>query len=720
MKPAKWNKAVTTDRSGMTMTILASSFAKALLNPESIALIGASGDVKKNTARPLRFMRKHNYRGSVYPVNPTRSTVQGETAYPNLESIGRPVEHAFVMVPREQVSPLLDECARAGVKVVTIYSDGFGETGKEGQKLQDALVTKARKLGLRLLGPNSIGVANIASGSIISVNAAFEAHNLKAGGVSLVSQSGSMMGSVLSRAAARGFGFAKSISVGNESDISVGEIIDALADDPQTQVILLFLETIRESATMARALWHARHAGKPVIAYKLGRSEQGNELAQSHTGAIAGSDSAIDAFLRKNGVMRVGMLETLFEIIPMAVRYHRLKPVRGATPRVAVITTTGGGAGTVVDNLGVLGVEAVAPPQAFVDNMAGRGLKIRPTKVIDLTLAATSAQYRDLLEQLLSADWCDAVLSVVGSSAQFQPELAVLPLAEAQKAYDKPLAVFLAPDAPASLALLQSHDVAVFRTPESCADALATFLKRSHEQYANGCMTEVSVVWPRGSGDAAMLTEFQAALIFQQLGIETAESQVITDKDQEHSLPYPVVVKVCSAEIPHKTDVGGVERGIQSAAALAASIQRILSSLSHHAPDARIDGFLVQKTEERLLELMLGYRNDPLVGPTVVLGAGGVAAELSQDFSIRIAPIDIETAHEMIAEVSITKLIRNFRGLPEGDVDGLAHAISAFSKLACITDRTIEEAEINPLFVQRNKVIAVDALLRLARPAATS
>ncbi|WP_228468287.1 CoA-binding protein, partial [Achromobacter denitrificans] len=202
------------------------SFADALLSPRSIALVGASGDARKNTARPLRFMRKHGFPGAVYPINAGRAEILGEKAYPSLVGLPGPVDHVFVMIPGSDVAAMLDDCARAGARVVTIYSDGFGETGPEGQERQAALVARARALGLRLLGPNSIGTANLHTGAILSVNAAFEADTLLPGDISLVSQSGSMMGSLLSRAAARGFGFAKSVSVGNESDITVGEVLD--------------------------------------------------------------------------------------------------------------------------------------------------------------------------------------------------------------------------------------------------------------------------------------------------------------------------------------------------------------------------------------------------------------------------------------------------------------------------------------------------------------
>jgi acyl-CoA synthetase (NDP forming) len=447
-----------------------------------------------------------------------------------------------------------------------------------------------------------------------------------------------------------------------------------------------------------------------VIAYKIGRSEQGDALAQSHTGALAGNDVAVDAFLRAHGVMRVRNLETLFELAPLAQRY-RGNTHRHPTPaRVAVITTTGGGAATVVDNLGLNGMVAVPPPPAFIEHMATRGMNIRETAIIDLTLAATSAQYKDLLEQLLQTDWCDAVLSVVGSSAQFHPELAVKPLIQAEKPTTKALAVFLAPEANASLALLQQAGIAAFRTPESCADALSVFFEPQ-----TGAPPELPVTpWPAALPRTGLLTEYESGQLFSTLGLTTAQAQRVPLNNLSHTVPYPVVVKISSRDISHKTEVGGVKVGIRNQEELLTSAAAIGKNVAHHAPTAKVDGLLVQAMEAKLLELILGYRNDPLVGPTVLLGAGGIAAEISPDFSLRLAPVSIEQAREMIKEVRITQLVRGFRGLPQADCEVLAKTIADFSRLACVREVNVLEAEINPLFVQAEKVIAVDGLVRLA------
>src|SRR6185295_6164323 len=432
--------------------------ARALFAPRAVALIGASGDATKNTARPQRYLRKHGYTGRIVPVNAGRKEVLGETAYPTLVEAPVDVDHAFIMV--EDVEAAIEDCGRKRVPVASIYSNGFADAGPSGFERQKKLVETARALGVRLLGPNSMGVVDIPGRLALTVNAILEMDALPAGGASVVSQSGTMLGTLLSRGAARGLGFAKLVSVGNECDLGAGELVELLAEDAETRVILLFLETIRDPGRLARASRMAHAAGKPVIAYKLGRSALGQALARSHTGALAGADAAVDAYFRDCGIVRVDLLETLVEIAPLL--QGRRPPDLARPGRVAVVTTTGGGAATVVDRLGLAGIEAIGP---------------RPdAPIYDLTMTATPRLYQETLEKLHESSQCDAVLATVGSSAQFHPALAIEPiLAASTKQGAKPLAVFVTPHAERSLSLLAERGIAAFRTPEACADAFAAY-----------------------------------------------------------------------------------------------------------------------------------------------------------------------------------------------------------------------------------------------------
>lgn len=625
------------------------SLSQALFAPRAVALVGASGDARKNTARPQRYLRKHGYSGRIVPVNATRDEVLGERAYRSVAEAPGPIDHALIMVP--EVEQALEDCARKGVAVASIYSDGFADAGEQGALRQQRLVERARSLGVRLLGPNSMGVVDLPGRLALSVNAILEMDAPAAGSTSLVSQSGTMLGTLLSRGAARGLGYAKLISVGNEADLGVAELIELLVDDADTKVIALFLETVRDAARLAAAARKAHAAGKPIVAYKLGRSALGERLARTHTGALAGTDAALDAFFRDCGIARVDMLETLVEIPPLLA--GRKPPGLARKPQVAVVTTTGGGAASVVDRLGMHGIELAS--------------------MNDLTMAGTPAKYAATLQRLLDSPDCDAVLAAVGSSAQFHPGFAVEPIVAAGRPA-KPLAAFLTPHAEESLRLLAERGIPAFRTPEACADAFAAYFSWRAPR-----------VPPRPAAP-------RTGTDLEELGIAQAEHAVAQAPDFAHSIAYPVALK--RLDVEHKTEAGGVALNIRSR-----------DELLDHAKRMGQAKLLVQRMESGLAEAIVGYRDDPVVGPLVLLGAGGVLAELYADVALRIAPVTEAEALEMIEEVKGLAPIRGYRNLPKGDLKALAHAVCAFSRLA---STAVAEAEINPLIVKRDGVVAVD------------
>jgi len=483
-----------------------------------------------------------------------------------------------------------------------------------------------------------------------------------------------------------------------------------LADDADTKVILLFMETIRDADRLARAARRAYAAGKPMIVFKLGRSDVGVELATSHTGAMTGADETADAFFRANGILRVDNLETLFEL-PALVAGKR----PAARHRVAALTTTGGGAATVVDRLGLAGVEVVPPTDAVVESLAQKKIVINRARLTDLTLAGARKEiYSGVLNALIASDHCDLVLAVVGSSAQYQPHIAIDPILEAQRDA-KPVAVFCAPQADASLALLAENGIAGFRTPEACADAIRAW--RDWRAPVDPPVPDA----PRAAAAAAAirnrprLNELEACRAFEALGVPCAASEVITTPGDPVKLAFPVVAKILSPDIAHKTDAGGVAVGIANADDLKRAAAGILQRVRTKHPKARLKGVLVQRMESGLGEAILGFRRDAQVGPIVVLGVGGVLAEIYRDFAVRLAPVDEAEAARMIEEVKGLAVIRGYRGQPRGDTAALAHAVAAFSQLAHVEPR-VAEAEINPLIVKREGegVVAVDGLLVLA------
>jgi acetate---CoA ligase (ADP-forming) len=681
---------------------------QAVFDPRCIALIGASGDARKNTSRPQRYLRRHGYTGRIVPVNPGRDEIFGEKTYPDIASVPDAIDHAFVMVPAGAVPAALEQCVAKKIPVVTVYSDGFAETGEAGRAKQQELNDIIRDSSTRLVGPNCIGLLSTQTHLALSVNAVLEKLDITPGGLAIVSQSGSMMGGLMSRGLGRGVGFSKLISVGNEADLGVGELAGLLVDDPHTDAILLFMETMRDAAHLARAARRAFDAGKPVIVYKLGRSEVGQDLAASHTGAMAGADEAVDAFFKAHGILRVDTLETLFEL-PALVQGR--KP--GKRHRVAAMTTTGGGAACVVDRIGTYGVDVVGPTDALVAALAQKNISIGKSRITDLTLAGAKKEiYGGVLNALLASDHCDLVLAVAGSSAQFQPQIAVEPLIEADRR-DKALAVFLAPHAEASLKLLASAGVAGFRTPESCADAIRAWREWTPPAEIPAPDTQRTAAAGKLLAAAAQkqLNEQQACAVFGALGVPQAQTAVMADADATVNIGYPVVAKILSPDIAHKTDAGGVVLGIGDAAALKQAARDILTRVRAKHPQAKLNGILVQRMERGLAEVIVGYKRDAQVGPLVVIGVGGVLAEIYHDFAMRLAPVTAEAAAQMIEEVKGLALIRGYRGMPRGDCAALAQAVAAFSQLAAFDD--IAEAEINPLIVKKEGegVVAVDGLI---------
>lgn len=676
--------------------------AQALLHPASVALYGASDDVGKMGGRPVQFLKHTGFAGRIYPINPRRGEIQGLKAWPSLQSLPEVPDQVFVLTPTETVIPAVRECAALGVKVVTILASGFSESGAEGAAREDELRRIARETGIRILGPSSLGVVNPRTGLVLTANAAFAEPDLPPGKVFVASHSGSMIGALVSRGKARGVGFAGLVSVGSEVDLNVGEICAATLDDPAIEGYLLFLESLRHGPALRAFARAAQRAGKPVIAYKLGRSAAAAEMATTHTGAIAGEDDIADAFLKDMGVARVGVLEALLETFPLARRI----PLENQPKRVGVVTTTGGGAAMAVEQLGIRGVVVEPPSNDTLKRLEQAGLPCTPGRVLDMTLAGTRYEtMKATLDILLTAPEFDLVLAVVGSSARFQPQLAVKPIVECA-AQPKPLAAMLVPDAPEALAALTAAGVPCFRTPEACGDAIAAVLARRQPGQ--------EPVLP-APGPTRTLSEADAYGVLDQLGVPHAPVALCCFGEAPAPLPfaYPVVAKVCSAEIPHKTEVGGVLLNIGSDEELAAALATLRRNLDERAPQAACDEVLVQPMQKGLAEVLVGYRVDVDAGPIVMLAAGGIWAEVARDRSIRLAPVTVETAREMVAEVNALKPLAGLRGKARGDLEALARTVSALSQLALKPEMRIAEAEVNPLLVlpEGQGVVAVDALV---------
>jgi len=686
------------------MTLDRAALRQALLSPRSVALIGQSDDVSKTTGRPLRYLRQAGYRGTIYSVNARRETVLGEKAYRSVAALPAAPDHAYILLPTEAVVDAVAECGKAGVKVATILAAGFSETGADGVAREHRLKEVVAETGIRLVGPSSLGVVNLREGVMLTANAAFAEPDIPVGRTFVASHSGTMIGSLMSRGKARGMSFAGLVSIGNEVDLSIGEICHSTVDDPDIDSYVLFLESIRNAAHLREFALGAAARGKPVIAYKLGRSSAARELAVTHTGALAGEDDIASAFLSDCGIARLESLEGLLEAMPL-VRRTPIRPASTRPPRVAVITTTAGGAIMVVDPLAMRGVDIAQPEPETFARLAEKKIDVTPARIVDLTVAGARYDvYKGALDILTTAPEFDMVIAVVGSSARFHPDLAVKPIIDSANS-QKPIAAFLVPEAGDALARLAEAGVPSFRTPEACADAVAAALSRRAPKPAAPA--------PQGSS-GRVLDELEAYGALDRLGVPRSPAVALeTILTRAPTLPfaYPVAVKVLSADIPHKTEAGGVALNVRDGEALVAAVSAMRETVKSRT-GITPDRVLVAPMTAGVGEALVGYRVDREVGPLIMVAAGGVYTEIYRDRALRLAPVDLSTAHAMIGEVKAFATLKGFRGKPPGDIDALAKAIVALSQLALQNDPAVAEAEVNPLIVRADGVVAVDALIR--------
>ena len=688
---------------------------QSFFNPSSIAIIGASSNEKKTGSRIQRYLVSHGYKGRIFPVNPNRDNIFGLRCYPNLKKINEKIDHIFIALDGDKIIEAINDAVSINVKCATILSGGFSESGSEGLDLEKKILDIANKGNIRVLGPNSIGIINISDSVILSANAMLELPNLKKGGLSVISQSGSLIGALLAHGASRGIGFSKLISVGNESDLSVGEIGKMLVDDVHTDTIILFLETLRNSSEVAEMAHLAHKSGKAIITYKLGKSDLGKELAKSHTGAIAGSDEAFNAFIKYNGMSRVQIFETLIEV-PNLFK----NKVIAKGKRIGIATTTGGGGAMVVESISSSDIEVINPGPSMSKLMKQYNIPYNDNKLVDLTIAGAKPEIvNDVIKEFMENKNCDLVVMVVGSSAKFRPDQAIEPLLKWAK-NSKPLVVYVAPDAPEALQLLNKNGIASFRTPESCAEGIKAYLNNKSPKIIDNNYEQINfnkIKTILKSVKYKNLTEFEALKVFDIMGIKTVRSKIVSNilKSRELTMEFgfPLVMKILSSQIQHKTDTGGVELNITSEADLKnrhKKLCKVFDKLEVENPDRE---FLLQKMETGISEIILGYRVDELVGPIVVIGSGGVLSEIYDDKSVRIAPVDFKEAKKMINEVKSLVTITGYRGLPRADINILAKAIVDMSQLASI--KAIKEAEINPVLIKEGQegVVAVDGLITL-------
>ncbi|HPG61104.1 MAG TPA: acetate--CoA ligase family protein [Casimicrobium sp.] len=670
-----------------------------LLKPRSVAIIGASADAAKTSGRPVSYLVKHGFTGAIYPVNPKVNRIGELTCYPDIKSLPTVPDVAIVLLGAERAHLAVRELAALGTAAAIVLASGYAETDESGARRQRELLDAAGPM--RLLGPNTIGLVNLTDDIVLSASGALDMTHFRAGSVGVVSQSGGILGALLSRAEARGMGLSKLISTSNEADLELADFIDYLVDDEATKVIALYVEAIRNPAKFRAATLRATRAGKPVVAFKIGRSEAGAKAAVSHTGAMAGADRMYDALFRQTGVIRA---QTFGDLLDIPAALATARTLRGK--RVAVLTSTGGAGTLVSDAIGVVGFDTPAP-----DAETAAALRALQTgeqaaldrNPIDVTLAGLQPDLlRGAIKILLASPTYDALIIIVGSSGIGRPELMAGAIEACLPLSDKPVLAFVSPHAPEAAALLTARGVPAYTAAESCASALTGMLHASNLAATEaGTPGEVVTVGDQPGGS---LDEAQAKQLFARFGIPCVKEHVVETSLQAELVAREfgsnVVLKILSNTITHKSDVGGVAVDVASER-IGARLATMVTDVER-ATGERLTRFLVQEMVTGGTELILGMHRDPL-GTAILLGMGGVTAELFEDTALCMLPTEGGLSHQqalgMARSLKTWPLLDGFRGRPKADVDALVHAIVAFSQMVAQLGDTLIEAEINPIFV---------------------
>ncbi len=691
-----------------------------LMIPQSIAVIGASTDPQKTAGKPIFYLQKNEYRGKIFPVNPKVQTIAGLKCYPDIASLPQTPDVAIILVGTESAIAAVAALAKINTPVAIVLTSGFAETGPAGLLKQEELLRAAGKM--RILGPNTMGMVNITDQITLSPSGALAMDNIGKGHVSLVSQSGGVLGALLSRAAARGIGLSKLVATSNEADLNLADFIDYFVEDETTKIILLYVESIRKPEQFREAALRAKKAGKPIVVFKVGKSAAGMQAAISHTGAMAGSDRLYDALFAEVGVIRAHQFSDFLDI-PIALSAGRT--LHGK--RVAILTSTGGAGTLVADSLGEKGFELPVPDIVTAKKLDLLDLgdqAVLDRNPIDVTLAGLQPTIlKGAIKALVESDSYDALILILGSSSVSRPELMAEAVKESLQSTDKLILAYVSPHAPQAAEIMTKLGVPTFTQPESCAVAMQSIFQISTYNHQDQGVTQPLPVIDLSSYDQIhrALDEHEAKQLFTQFGIPTVNEAVVRldalDKTNFDHFGPQVVIKILSKEIMHKTEVGGVALNVPNKK-IPEAIKEMQDRVLHRS-GIHIAEFLVQEQAKGGLELMIGMHRDPL-GNAILVGMGGVTAELFQDTALRLLrpqmPLTQQEALAMLQELKTWPLLNGYRGRPVYDVAALTSAIVHFSELIIVMNDRLLECEINPIFVfeEQQGVKAADGIAILA------
>lgn len=712
-----------------------------LCNPKSVAIIGCSNDLTRLSGRPLKSLFNYKYTGKIYPVNPKYENIHGLTSYPNMQAIPEPVDVALILVPAIQVESVLKDCIAAKTKAVIIFSSGFAELGKEGQEAQKRIQRLAEQARIPVLGPNCLGVINLADSTPLSFSSVLDYEGLPVGGLALVSQSGAIGTYILGVSGETRMGFSYWITTGNEAILEISTIVKYLLKNEKVSGVLLYLEEARNAKGLIEAGKVAEEVGKPLICLKVGRSNSGRRAALSHTGAMAGVDKEYDAVFQKSGIVRAEHIEEMLDL--GVVHSEAWKP---AGKRVGVITLSGGGGIIAADECEKLGLEVPELSPALQKELAKVVPSFGSTKnPVDVTaeMVASPGLLRKSIEIMLECDEIDSLMLFLGLQKKNAVSLAtdIAEMAEiSRRKKGKPVVVgWMAPPKEA-VEILRKAKVPLLFDGVRTINALAKLVNKHSAAQSSGAYQSVltdkesqkpltkddlrsllfsAVSMEDSVKDRFALTEYAGKKFLQKIGLSIPGAGVAGSVEEAVALAekigYPVVAKIDSPDILHKSDAGAVKVGLKNPDELRKAYEEIMYNSQKFNAQARLNGVLVEEMVEDALQTIVGLKFSEKFGPLVVFGVGGIFVEILKDFSIRLAPVNEEEAFSMISELKAYKMFTGARGAAPRDIKALAKAISTVSYIGAELGDSLLELDINPLFVLKEGagVKVGDALIAL-------
>lgn len=691
----------------------------AIFAPQSVAVVGASTTPGKVGHDIFANILRGGYQGVLYPVNPNARSVLSVRAYPSIGDLPDELDLAIIILPPHRALTAVDEAIGAGVKGLVIVSAGFREVGGEGLEIEQKIVARVKEAGVRLVGPNCLGVINPSSD--VRLNASFSARMPEAGNISFISQSGALCTSVLDFAAEADIGFSKFISIGNKADVDELDLLQYLHQDYDTKVIIIYLEELRRGPEFIEAVKKitSGYNSTPVLVIKSGRTSAGAMAAASHTGALAGSEAVYDAIFEQSGIIRADSIGELFNYASAFAFKHKspLGKLTRKLPRgnrVAIITNAGGPGIVATDMTVSSGLELAKFSEETVQTLAGH---LPPTanlhNPVDVIGDATQDRYENALATVIKDEGVDGALVILTPQSMTNALGTAEAVVRIARSSNKPLlSCFMGViDVSPGVKYLQESGYPVFRLPEDAAKAfgalyqysrwlgrqeLAPYDMRHDKTRASGIIAGCLAAGRNYLGELDGL-DLLACYGFNVLPTELATTREAAANIAE-SIGFPVVMKIVSPQIIHKSDAGGVVVGLENRDEVIEAFERIIAGAKAYDSHAVIEGVLVQKMAPKGEEVILGMNRYPIFGPLLMFGFGGVFVEVFKDVQFRLAPVDRYEARRMIRGIQAVKLLEGFRGRPKADLDAIEKLIVSLSEMA-LNHPEISEMDLNPLIV---------------------